>query len=254
MSYGVKTIAVVDDDSVTRQVLENHISSNPEYKPVLFDSGIALIEYLQVHTVHLILLDIEMGGMSGIETFDKLKNMQHTKGVPIVFLTGNGDRNTVLKCIGRGADGYMVKPVGRATLLTKIEEVISKYDAFKTNKTILMIDDDAQFLKVAKQKLSKYYKVFTVTSGKTALEYLANHNVDLITLDYFMPLYDGKNILNILKLRAKTKNIPVIMLSSLSKEEIMSVCSKNPPDGAITKSVDLEELLVTMKALLDKYD
>ena len=254
MSYGVKTIAVVDDDSITRQLIENHISSNPEYKPIAFESGIALIEYLKVHTVNLILLDIEMGGMSGIETFDRLKAMQHTKGLPIVFLTGNGDRTTVLKCISRGADGYMVKPVGRAALLDKIDEVISQYDAYKTNKSVLMIDDDPQFLKVAKQKLSKYYKVYTVTSGKTALEYLGSHTVDIITLDYFMPLYDGKNILNILKLREKTRNIPVIMLSSLSKDEIMSACSKNPPDGAITKSGDLEELLVTMKALLDRYD
>ena len=110
-------------------------------------------------------------------------------------------RNTVLKCIGRGADAYLVKPVLRKTLVAKIEEILKKYDAYKSNKTILMVDDDVEFLKISKAKLSKYYKVLTVNSSKTAMEYLTDHQVDLIVLVYFMPLYDGRSVLTILKKR-----------------------------------------------------
>jgi DNA-binding response OmpR family regulator len=57
-------------------------------------------------------------------------------------------------------------------------------------------------------------------------------------------------VLAILKHREKTKNIPVIMLSSVPEEEIMSVCRNNPPEGVAVKNGHLEELLVIIKGLL----
>ena len=118
----------------------------------------------------IILLDIEMPNVSGIQAFSMIRAMSNMDGVPVVFLTGKEDRNTVLRCISMGADGYMVKPVSKTSLLDKLQEIFAKLDAYKINKTILMIDDDADFLKISKFKLSKFYRVLTVDSGKTALE------------------------------------------------------------------------------------
>ena len=246
-----KTIAVVDDDEETRMILYNYLLSEDGFNVKVFESGFALIEYCRTSTPDLILMDIEMPGLSGIETFDRIKAMKKMSAVPIVFLTGKEDRNTVLKCIGKGADGYMVKPVLRANLVSKIKEIFKKIDAYKSNYTVLMIDDDVEFLRLAKLKLSKYYKVLTVDSGKTAIDYLANHTVDIIILDYYMPLYNGNSLLNILKYRNATKNIPVIMASELTRESIEEVCAKNPPDGIMTKPINMDELLNTMQEFLE---
>lgn len=248
---GVKHIVVVDDDDGARFILNKYLESEPGYKLTLLSSGEKLLDFLHAKIPDLILLDITMPEMSGIETFDRMKENKAWSRIPVIFLTGMEDKNTVLKCIGRGADAYLVKPVLRKTLVAKIEEVLKKYDAYKSNKTILMVDDDVEFLKISKAKLSKYYKVLTVNSSKTAMEYLTNHKVDLIILDYFMPLYDGRSVLTILKKRESTKKIPVIMVSALSKEEVTTACAKVPPDGIVSKPVDINKLLEMIHSLLD---
>ncbi len=247
---GIKNIAIVDDDMDTRLILEKYLLEEPGYNVSAYGSGSELMDGLKIKKADIILLDIEMPGLSGIDVFDRLKNSEH-KNIPVVFLTGKEDRNTVLKCIGKGADGYMVKPVSRDALVTRIKEVLAKYNEFKSNFTILMIDDDVDFLKISKIKLSKYHKVLTVNSGKSALDYLISHKVDLIILDYFMPLYDGSSILNILKSRESTKDIPVIMVTALKHDEVMSACANNPPEEVLTKPVDMDELLSTIQKLLN---
>lgn len=252
MAAEFRNIVVVDDDQQSRYILDKYIRTVPGYNPTLLSSGMELINYCKSSTPDIILLDIEMPGISGIQAFAEIRAMGNMDGVPVVFLTGKEDKATVLRCISMGADGYMVKPVARDNLLAKLKEIFDKLNEFKNNKTILMIDDDVEFLKISKLKLSKYYKVLTVDSGKTALDYLAHHSVDLIILDYFMPLYNGNNILNILKHREATKKIPVIMASALSREEIESACAKNMPDGIVSKPVKIDELLALIQLFIGK--
>lgn len=250
MNKRIKNIAVVDDDEISRIILYKYLILEKQYTTNLYSSGEEFLESITRKIPDLVLLDIEMPGTSGIEIFDRMRKMKELENVPVIFLTGKEDKNTVLKCIGRGADGYMVKPVSKGELKTKMDEVLRRYEDFKANKTILMVDDDVEFLKISKIKLSKYYKVITVDSGKTALDYLTSHKVDLITLDYFMPLYDGKNVINILKHRESTKKIPVIMVTALSEAEVTNACGENQPDSVVTKPVNIEELLSKINMLI----
>ena len=243
MAEDIVNIAVVDDDEISRKVIQNNLMYETGYKTVLFSSGEKFVEYSMKNKVDLVLLDIEMPNLDGMQVYDLIKKIESTKEIPVIFLTGKDDKETVLKCIGKGADGYLVKPVLRETLVAKIKESINKINAYRTNKVVLMIDDDVEFLKLAKIKLSRYYKVLTVNSGKTAIEYLSKHHVDVILLDYMMPLYDGKNIMNILRHREVTKKIPIILISSLAQDEIISACCNNMPDKILRKPVKIDELL-----------
>jgi len=256
----IKNIAIVDDDMDTRLILERYLLDQAGFKVMTFSSGEELLKGLPKKKIDIILLDIEMPGMNGIDTYDSIKSSE-SKDIPIVFLTGKEDRATVLRCIGKGADGYLIKPVSKDSLISMINEIIEKYDKYKSNSTILMIDDDVDFLKIAKVKLSKYHKVLTVNSGKTALDYLISHSVDLIILDFFMPLYDGGSIMNILKSRESTRDIPVILVTALSHDEAITACAKNVPEEILTKPVDMDRLLGSIQKLLrerqrgvDAYD
>jgi CheY-like chemotaxis protein len=250
MDYGRIKVAVVDDDSVTRQMINTYMSVATGYEAVLFGSGQELLDYLHKDSVEIIVLDIEMEGMNGLDTYEKLQHLAGASDIPVMFLTEKGDRETVLKCIDRGADDFMVKPVSRESFLSKLDGILANLDEFRADKTIMLVDDDKDFSRLVSVKLSKYYKVVTEDSGKAALEYLEKNAVDLILLDYFMPLYDGGKVLAILKHREKTRNIPVIMLSSVPEEEIRSVCKDNPPEGVAIKNGHLEDLLVMINGLL----
>lgn len=250
MNKQIKNIAIVDDDEISRIILYKYLILEKQYSTKLYASGEEFLESTNKIIPDLVILDIEMPGVNGIEVFDRMRKIKELEDVPVIFLTGKEDKNTVMKCIGRGADGYMVKPVTKEVLKAKLSEILKRFNEFRANKTILMIDDDVEFLKISKIKLSKYYKVLTVDSGKTALDYLASHRVDAIILDYFMPLYDGKNILNILKRRESTKKIPVIMATALSHDEVMNACADNQPDAVVTKPVNIEELLSKINMLV----
>jgi putative two-component system response regulator len=70
--------------------------------------------------VDLILLDIEMPGMSGIEFLEELQKNFKYSAIPVVFITGNTDSKTVNKAIKKGGKGYITKPFTRDALLESV--------------------------------------------------------------------------------------------------------------------------------------
>jgi CheY-like chemotaxis protein len=79
-------------------------------------------------------------------------------------------------------------------------------------------------------------------SGMQALRWLGKHKVDLILLDYEMPVTSGPQVLEMLRSEPETKNIPVMFLTGKSdKDSVMQVMSLNP-QGYFLKSIEREEL------------
>ncbi|MBQ7464847.1 MAG: response regulator, partial [Lachnospiraceae bacterium] len=72
----------------------------------------------------LILLDCYMPEMNGAQTLQHIRSMPNLKRVPVVFLTGNSDRNMVMNCISLHPSGFLVKPIKKEDLLAKLRQVI----------------------------------------------------------------------------------------------------------------------------------
>ncbi len=112
----IKCILVVDDDEMnlkrTKMILEKH------YEVILAKSGERALDLLKTERVDLILLDIEMPGMNGIETFGRLKGRYDQ--IPVIFLTASGDEDDVLSAIKLGAANYIKKPFLPRDLLKRI--------------------------------------------------------------------------------------------------------------------------------------
>lgn len=117
-----KRILVVDDDKMnlrrTSLILEK------QYDVLLTESGREALEKLKVETVDLILLDIAMPGMSGIETFGRIKEMGLE--IPVIFLTASGHEDNVMTAIRMGAANYIKKPFMPKRLLERVEKEFEK--------------------------------------------------------------------------------------------------------------------------------
>ena len=101
-----RRILVVDDDSMnlvrTKMILG-------KYYDVLFaESGEEALDKLKSEKVDLVLLDIEMPRMNGIETFERMKDIP--ADIPVIFLTASGDEEDVKSAIKLGAVNYLKKP------------------------------------------------------------------------------------------------------------------------------------------------
>ncbi len=121
-------------------------------------------------------------------------------------------------------------------------------------KTILVVDDDKEMLKILQLFLMDDYQVIIVSSGKQALEYIVKHTPDLILLDYMMPLFDGPHVLEIIRKREASRRVPVIFLTAVSERDQIMQCLQLKPQGYIIKPVSREELLQRVAEVLEKAE
>jgi len=126
-------VLVVDDDDFQRQVLSSILTSE-HYSLSFATSGEAALEAVRHKRPDLILMDILMPGMDGIEATRQIKGDAVLAGVPIIIISGQNQRETVLECIATGATDYIVKPYNKVTLIKKIQ------DAIRSGQTALQGD------------------------------------------------------------------------------------------------------------------
>ncbi len=117
-------ILLVEDNPVNRR-LAQHVLEKEGYTVVAEDNGAAALKTLERKHFDLVLMDVQMPRMDGIETTTAIRNREKITGgyTPIVALTAHamvGDRE---RCLKAGMDGYLIKPIQPATLLEAIERL-----------------------------------------------------------------------------------------------------------------------------------
>lgn len=113
-----KRILVVDDDGMN--LARTRILLSKEYDVLLSDSGIDALDKLMSEPVDMVLLDIDMPEMNGIETFEHIKN--YSPDIPVIFLTASGLEEDVHSAINLGAVNYLKKPYRPQELLRRVAQ------------------------------------------------------------------------------------------------------------------------------------
>jgi len=115
------------------------------------------------------------------------------------------------------------------------------------NKVILLVDDDPSITDLYKERLEmEKFKVIVAKDGNEAIEKLSKEKPDLILLDIMMPKIGGLDVLDVIKSRESSKNIPVIMLTVLIHDE--------PQINSLIKGADdyVVKTKITPKELVEK--
>lgn len=105
-------VLIVDDSSVMRKIVERSLRQAGVDPLVTFEagSGVDGLEVLKARKVDLILSDINMPSMDGLEFVRQLRNRQLAIGVPVVMITTESSEEHVKQAIEAGASGYIRKP------------------------------------------------------------------------------------------------------------------------------------------------
>ncbi|MBR5407050.1 MAG: response regulator [Lachnospiraceae bacterium] len=118
-----KHILVVDDDTEQLMQIKEHLKEF--YEVTLVPSGDAAIKYLSKHSADLILLDYMMPEMNGPQVLENLRKMPGSNYIPVVFLTGVTEKDTVVKTLVElKPQGYIVKPSKKSELVAKIIDIL----------------------------------------------------------------------------------------------------------------------------------
>ena len=118
---------------------------------------------------------------------------------------------------------------------------------------ILVIDDDKNTRFFIKEALEfNHYNIFTASNGVEGLKIFENKHIDLVIVDIMMPEMDGYQFTK--ELREFNSNIPILMMSAKQLSEDRKKGFVLGIDDYMTKTLDLEELLLHVKALLRRYE
>lgn len=144
------------------------------------------------------------------------------------------------------------RPVNVKELAREMHKVVEKEEERLQKKRILVVDDDGTMLRTIKSWLSDKYQVFMVNSGMSAITFLARNQVDLILLDYEMPVTTGPKVLEMLRSEPSTSEIPVMFLTVKSdKESVMQVLSLKP-EKYLLKTMPPAELVANIDEFFER--
>ena len=114
-----KTILIVDDDPSYLGLVREWLKGT--YKVAMANSGLQAIKWLGKNKADLILLDHEMPVTAGPQVLEMLRSEEETKNIPVIFLTGKGDKESVMAVVALKPEGYFLKTIEREELLAKLK-------------------------------------------------------------------------------------------------------------------------------------
>ena len=182
-----------------------------------------------------------------------LKDLCVEKGKLMLLIGGReeiGDVNAVIPP-HLIADTF-VRPLDMNVLIEKINIMMNEEEMEQRKKSILLVDDDPGYIHLLHEWLKEDYRVGMANSGMQAITWLARNNVDLILLDYEMPVTSGLQVFEMLKSEQYSKKIPVMFLTGKSdKESIMKVMALKPA-GYMLKDINKFQLLANLNKFFVK--
>lgn len=240
-------ILIIDDDIMNLK-MEQYILENT-YDVICAKSGEEGLDMLHKNAVDLVLLDLYMPNMNGLQVLQKIREDKAISDVKVIFLTASGMKTDVTEAIRLGALDFIKKPFVPTELLERIKRVfqLAKKDS------ILVVDDDKMNLMLTQKILGIRYDVSCVSSGKEAILYLQDNVPDMILLDLHMPEMSGLEVLDEIRNMDKVSDVPVIFLTADSERKTEIEIFKAGAMDYIQKPFIAEVVIRRISRILELY-
>ncbi|MBC3908555.1 MULTISPECIES: hybrid sensor histidine kinase/response regulator [Undibacterium] len=245
------TFLVVDDMEGMRRILINSLNQLGIRKIITAANGSEAWRILQVQAIDVLISDLNMPVMTGIDLLRKVRSTPKLADMPVLIMTAETERFQVQAALEAGVSEYIIKPFNVAALEAKLDRVIKQprptsleqrkvvpavlpptgqlvpktaeislaHSANAATKPIiLVVDDIPDNLDILVDLLSDEYQVKVANSGVRALKILASGKIpDLILLDVMMPELDGFEVCRQIRLNPSTADIPVMFLTAMNE-------------------------------------
>ena len=120
-------ILIVDDDTLIRQIIKDSLSE--KYETIEARHGHEAVRLSDTLKPDLIILDIELPGMSGIDVCKRLKETSHTRNIPVILISSHSRKEQIIYGLQAGADDYLTKPVDPKEVLSRVDAHLN-YQSF----------------------------------------------------------------------------------------------------------------------------
>jgi EAL domain-containing protein (putative c-di-GMP-specific phosphodiesterase class I)/DNA-binding response OmpR family regulator len=125
------SVLVVDDDAAIRQLVAISLR-NAGLRVVVADNGRSALDIIEAESVGVIVCDVQMPGLSGIEVVQELRRRPGTSTLPVILMTGSGDEYSVVKGLEAGATDFLSKPVRLDELVARVRAHLRTHAAWSS--------------------------------------------------------------------------------------------------------------------------
>jgi CheY-like chemotaxis protein len=118
-------ILIVDDSAVNRDILRRNLLREG-YQVSMASDGRAALDLLRHEPFDLVLLDVLMPGMSGLEVLQEIKREPVVASIPVIMISALDESSSVVRCLGAGAEDYFMKPFDPILLRSRIRSALER--------------------------------------------------------------------------------------------------------------------------------
>lgn len=231
---GKASILIVDDDRGMGETLLD-IMEDMGYDADVAEDGFEAIEKAKSGTFDLVLMDIEMPGMDGVETFKEIRKI--LPEINVVMMTAYAVEDLIAEALREGAYGVLYKPLD-------IEKVLNLVESLSGLGPILVIDDDPDVCELLGDVLQrKGYSTRLAKSGEEAIDIVREIDTEIVFVDVKLPTINGFEVYKAIK--EINPQVMVIMMTGYRYEfaDLVEEAIKGAAVACLCKPFDITEIV-----------
>ena len=227
-------VLVVDDDVNFCNTLSKVLSKRG-YEVTTSNSGAGAVELVKAAPVDMVLMDIKMPVMNGVEAYKKLKAMR--PGIRVILMTAFSVEDLIRDAIKEGVYAVIHKPF-------EIETVVSMIEKSKNGALIAVVDDDPNICSTMKKVMQmKGYSVSICCTGEEAIALSKGRAHDIFCIDMKLPVLNGLETYLEIK---KSNPLAIVVIMTAHRQEVESLVKQAMDGGAYTclyKPFNMDEVI-----------
>ncbi len=240
------------DDSKTVRIIVRKAFKQYDLTILEASNGVEGLAIAAKEIPDLILLDVTMPVMDGVEMLTKIKSNPELKSIPIIMLTAEGGRDSVLKIAKIGVRDYIVKPFKEDVLIEKVGRVIDlrlATEEVAARRTILdevqilLVEDKPAIVQQIRDGLSETPWVIHESNNTwSAIDYAQNNKVDLFLVSLSLPDETSFELFQVIRSNRRTKSVPVVGMVVKTDLSRFNRAQQAGFSAIVTKPLEMDEL------------
>ena len=237
------SILVVDDDHGFRKTLSK-ILQKKGYEVLEAEDGTQAMELVKQRQFGVVLMDIRMPVMDGVQVYKKLKEIR--PGMKVIMMTAFAVDGLIAEALKEGAYAILRKPFD-------IDAAVKMITAAKNGSYIAVVDDDPEFCRSMRQILEmKGYRVKVCSSGKECISLAGEKTIDVFFIDMKMPVLNGLE--TYLEIKKMNPNATVVIMTAFRQEvdELVKQAIHNGGYCCLYKPFEMNDAIKIIDEVLKK--
>jgi len=232
------------DDNTSLVVTLSMILRRRGFDVVTANDGVEGIQRIREKYFDLVLLDIKMPLMNGVETYKRMRQIQ--PDIKVLMMTAYAVEDLVQEALSEGAMGVIFKPFN----IDKISEYITKASETRQGGLILLVDDNVEFLLSLKTILSRRgFTIGLAETGENAIQLASQSKYDIIFIDIVLPTINGFE--TYLKIKEMNHHPICIMMTAYfsDTQDLIKKALENNAYCVLPKPIDFEKLFQVLESI-----